>query len=53
MIQRVLGQAVLAGLVNKELNILADLHALTVAYYLLAGKNQLLRYVVWTSFSWK
>lgn len=34
MIQRALGQAVLAGLVNKELNILADLYALTVVYSL-------------------
>lgn len=32
MIQRALGQAVLVGLVNKELNILADLYALTVVY---------------------
>lgn len=32
MIQRAFGQAVLAGLVNKELNILVDLNALTVVY---------------------
>ena len=34
MIQRAFGQTVLGGLVNKELNCLADLHALTVACYL-------------------
>lgn len=34
MIQRAFGQTVLGGLVNKELNRLADRHALTVACYL-------------------
>lgn len=34
MIQRALGQTVLEVLVNKELNILADLQALIVGYQL-------------------
>ena len=47
MIQRAFGQTVLGGLVNKELNRLADPHALTVACKnLVPGKNHQLRYVV-------